>query len=148
MTTMEAFESHITFAIPSSGDLQAMQWPNVTVLLRGMDELDLDQLTQTGGDHLGNEWEYHRFMGDVWVGVVLTLMIVTSIFCMCACFLYHKFRLWKASGEYLGQGLHLLLVGTLSAGGSTGSAREEETEWVGQQKRCLAPGQLLQWEVV
>lgn len=93
-----------------------------------MDELDFEQLTQqTGGGTLSNEWEYNRFMGDVWVGVVLTLMIVTSIFCMCACFLYHKFRLWKANGEYLGQGLPLLLLVTLGAGSSTGSEKKGGT---------------------
>ncbi|XP_035892713.1 protein commissureless 2 homolog [Anopheles stephensi] len=38
---------------------------------------------------------YERFIGDVWVGIVLTLMILSSIFCMCSCFLYHKFRQWQ-----------------------------------------------------
>lgn len=97
-----AFNSDITFAIPTSLDLQAMEFPNVTVLLSGMDDLDFNQLLNQNMDYSsGNEVEYNRFMGDVWVGIVLTLMIVTSIFCMCACFLYHKFRQWKASGEYL-----------------------------------------------
>ncbi|EAT41069.1 AAEL007250-PA [Aedes aegypti] len=40
---------------------------------------------------------YERFIGDVWVGIVLTLMILSSIFCMCSCFLYHKFRQWQRS---------------------------------------------------
>lgn len=94
---LEHYQSEITFAIPTNLDLQAMEFPNVTVLLSGMDDLDFNQLTQ----HLdyNTEVDYNRFMGDVWVGIVLTLMIVTSIFCMCACFLYHKFRQWKASGE-------------------------------------------------
>lgn len=96
-TMLEHFDSQITFAIPTNLDLQAMEFPNVTVLLSGMDDLDFNQLTQVGLDY--NDPEYNRFVGDVWVGIVLTLMIVTSIFCMCACFLYHKFRQWKASGE-------------------------------------------------
>lgn len=93
------FDSQITFAVPSTLDLEAMDLSNVTVLLRGMDDLDFHQLTQ----QYSTEVEYSRFMGDVWVGIVLTLMIVTSIFCMCACFLYHKFRQWKASGELQSQ---------------------------------------------
>uniref|UniRef100_A0A182PKW2 Uncharacterized protein n=1 Tax=Anopheles epiroticus TaxID=199890 RepID=A0A182PKW2_9DIPT len=42
---------------------------------------------------------YERFIGDVWVGIVLTLMILSSIFCMCSCFLYHKFRQWQRNGK-------------------------------------------------
>uniref|UniRef100_A0A182JKV6 Uncharacterized protein n=1 Tax=Anopheles atroparvus TaxID=41427 RepID=A0A182JKV6_ANOAO len=42
---------------------------------------------------------YERFIGDVWVGIVLTLMILSSIFCMCSCFLYHKFRQWQRNGN-------------------------------------------------
>lgn len=42
---------------------------------------------------------YERFIGDVWVGIVLTLMILSSVFCMCSCFLYHKFRQWQRSGK-------------------------------------------------
>ncbi|XP_049546183.1 protein commissureless 2 homolog [Anopheles darlingi] len=47
-----------------------------------------------GGDQLLDP-TYERFIGDVWVGIVLTLMILSSIFCMCSCFLYHKFRQWQ-----------------------------------------------------
>ncbi|KFB44093.1 hypothetical protein ZHAS_00011928 [Anopheles sinensis] len=43
---------------------------------------------------------YERFIGDVWVGIVLTLMILSSIFCMCSCFLYHKFRQWQRNGKW------------------------------------------------
>uniref|UniRef100_A0A182Q6W9 Uncharacterized protein n=1 Tax=Anopheles farauti TaxID=69004 RepID=A0A182Q6W9_9DIPT len=52
-----------------------------------------------GGAAIGTEQmldpTYERFIGDVWVGIVLTLMILSSIFCMCSCFLYHKFRQWQ-----------------------------------------------------
>uniref|UniRef100_A0A8D8GGC0 Protein commissureless n=2 Tax=Culex pipiens TaxID=7175 RepID=A0A8D8GGC0_CULPI len=57
----------------------------------------------SGGVLLGDGSEqlldptYERFIGDVWVGIVLTLMILSSIFCMCSCFLYHKFRQWQRS---------------------------------------------------
>lgn len=52
-----------------------------------------------GGDGTGQLLDptYERFIGDVWVGIVLTLMILSSIFCMCSCFLYHKFRQWQRS---------------------------------------------------
>lgn len=53
-------------------------------------------LTADGSEQLLDP-TYERFIGDVWVGIVLTLMILSSIFCMCSCFLYHKFRQWQRS---------------------------------------------------
>lgn len=46
------------------------------------------------------EPEYEQFLADVWVGIVLTLMVLSCICCMCSCLLYHKFQQWKRSGEY------------------------------------------------
>lgn len=57
---------------------------------------------------------YERFIGDVWVGIVLTLMILSSIFCMCSCFLYHKFRQWQRSGEYHGGDVGVMALSCLS----------------------------------
>ncbi|XP_048507679.1 uncharacterized protein LOC105686764 [Athalia rosae] len=42
-----------------------------------------------------SEAEYEQFLADVWVGVVLTLMVLSCICCMCSCLLYHKFQQWK-----------------------------------------------------
>ncbi|XP_052888308.1 protein commissureless 2 homolog [Anopheles moucheti] len=62
----------------------------------------LQSFANRGRDGLGSagteqmlDPTYERFIGDVWVGIVLTLMILSSIFCMCSCFLYHKFRQWQ-----------------------------------------------------
>ncbi|RZF33951.1 hypothetical protein LSTR_LSTR010434 [Laodelphax striatellus] len=41
--------------------------------------------------------EYDRFISDVWIGVVLTLMVLSCVGCLCSCFLYHKFQQWKRS---------------------------------------------------
>ncbi|XP_065361360.1 uncharacterized protein comm3 [Calliphora vicina] len=43
------------------------------------------------------EVEYSRVVSDIWIGVILTLLIVSVIFFICACFLYHKFQQWKNS---------------------------------------------------
>uniref|UniRef100_A0A1I8P959 Uncharacterized protein n=1 Tax=Stomoxys calcitrans TaxID=35570 RepID=A0A1I8P959_STOCA len=43
------------------------------------------------------EAEYSRVVSDIWIGVILTLLIVSVIFFICACFLYHKFQQWKNS---------------------------------------------------
>ncbi|XP_055854001.1 protein commissureless 2 homolog isoform X2 [Episyrphus balteatus] len=47
--------------------------------------------------HGMTEAEYNRVVSDIWIGVILTLLIVTVIFFICSCFLYHKFQQWKNS---------------------------------------------------
>ncbi|KAL1491013.1 hypothetical protein ABEB36_011674 [Hypothenemus hampei] len=38
---------------------------------------------------------YEQFLADVWVGIVLTLMVLSCICFMCSCLIYHKFQEWK-----------------------------------------------------
>jgi len=45
----------------------------------------------------GTDSEYEQFLADVWVGIVLTLMVLSCVCCMCSCLLYHKFQQWKRS---------------------------------------------------
>ncbi|XP_046675348.1 protein commissureless 2 homolog [Homalodisca vitripennis] len=42
--------------------------------------------------------EYDRLLTDLWVGIVLTLMVLSCIGCLFSCFLYHAFRQWQARG--------------------------------------------------
>ncbi|XP_037940267.1 protein commissureless 2 homolog [Teleopsis dalmanni] len=49
-----------------------------------------------GHTHM-DEVEYSRVVSDIWIGVILTLLIVCVIFFICSCFLYHKFQQWKNS---------------------------------------------------
>lgn len=48
----------------------------------------------------GTEVEYSRYISDIWIGVILTLLIVSIIFFICSCFLYHKFQQWKNTCEF------------------------------------------------
>jgi hypothetical protein len=57
----------------------------------------LDRELDDEGIHLPTD--YDRFMADVWVGVVLTLMVFSCLCCMCSCMLYHRFQEWKRGGE-------------------------------------------------
>lgn len=41
-----------------------------------------------------------RYISDIWIGVILTLLIVSIIFFICSCFLYHKFQQWKNTCEF------------------------------------------------
>ncbi|CAB3374048.1 Hypothetical predicted protein [Cloeon dipterum] len=55
------------------------------------DAVDTD--ADNSGVHMPTD--YDRFMADVWVGVVLTLMVFSCLCCMCSCMLYHRFQEWK-----------------------------------------------------
>ncbi|XP_060656089.1 uncharacterized protein LOC132791259 isoform X1 [Drosophila nasuta] len=47
--------------------------------------------------YTGEEEDFAHVVSDIWIGVILTLLIVFIIFFICACFLYHKFQQWKNS---------------------------------------------------
>ncbi|XP_037939187.1 protein commissureless 2 [Teleopsis dalmanni] len=46
-------------------------------------------------DELQKQLEYDKFMNEVWMGIVLTLILITLVFCVCSCFLYYQFKTWK-----------------------------------------------------
>lgn len=62
----------------------------------------IPDVIRTEANDLGNtnDKEYEQFLADVWVGIVLTLMVLSCVCCMCSCLLYHKFQQWKRSGKY------------------------------------------------
>lgn len=43
--------------------------------------------------------DYEQFLADVWVGIVLTLMVLSCVCFMCTCLIYHKFQQWKSRGK-------------------------------------------------
>ncbi|KAM8708551.1 hypothetical protein ACLKA7_015518 [Drosophila subpalustris] len=47
--------------------------------------------------YTGDDEDFAHVVSDIWIGVILTLLIVFVIFFICACFLYHKFQQWKNS---------------------------------------------------
>lgn len=67
---------------------------NITVLLTEVDEVAV--IPGAGAGSRRDE-EYEQFLADVWVGVVLTLMVLSCVCCVCSCLLYHKFQQWKRS---------------------------------------------------
>lgn len=44
---------------------------------------------------------YEQFLADVWVGIVLTLMVLSCVCFMCSCLIYHKFQEWKHRGKLI-----------------------------------------------
>lgn len=51
-------------------------------------------------DDLLKQMEYDKFMNEIWIGIVLTLIVISLVFCICSCFLYHQFRQWKRNCKY------------------------------------------------
>lgn len=85
-------EDVISLSLPSGMELEGLDLDkNVSLLLpTGIS----DEVTAE------TDPEYEQFLADVWVGIVLTLMVLSCVCCMCSCLLYHKFQQWKRSGEF------------------------------------------------
>jgi Commissureless len=96
---MDNFESKITFEIPTNLDFDSLVQSNNFTFLLSHGIVPANQHHSSGGFNPLNDPEYHRFISDIWVGIVLTLMILSTVFCLCSCFLYHKFRQWKQNGR-------------------------------------------------
>lgn len=58
-----------------------------------------DAELQHGRTHGMTDEEYSRFVSDMWIGVVLTLLMVLIVLALCFWFLYHKFQQWKRQCE-------------------------------------------------
>lgn len=57
-------------------------------------------LDSSSVDQLQQQIEYDKFMNEVWIGIVFTLILISMVFCICSCFLYHQFRTWKRNCKY------------------------------------------------
>lgn len=57
--------------------------------------------------------DYEQFLADVWVGIVLTLMVLSCVCFMCSCLIYHKFQQWKHRGKFQ-YNFITLLAGTVT----------------------------------
>lgn len=55
--------------------------------------------TSTVDVNVLNDSNYEQFLADIWVGIVLTLMVLSCVCFMCTCLIYHKFQQWKIRGK-------------------------------------------------
>lgn len=82
-------ESRITIEVPNGAELESLA-QNLTLLVTEIEE------TMVRGEPEDEE----QLITDVWVGIVLTLLVLSCAASMCACMLYHRFQLWKRRGNY------------------------------------------------
>lgn len=89
-------EEGLTLTLPSRIDFLDAGKTNMSVFLTRPTSL----LDDNGADVSAQpDPDYEQFLADVWVGIVLTLMVLSCVCCMCSCLLYHKFQQWKRTGE-------------------------------------------------
>lgn len=86
---LEEVDGELSFTLASNGELTTLK-KNFSYLINDF----YDEETSSEIDP-----EYEQFLADVWVGIVLTLMVLCCVCCMCSCLLYHKFQQWKRSGK-------------------------------------------------
>lgn len=44
--------------------------------------------------------QYDQLVADIWVGVLLSAILLSCVCCMCTCLIYHKFQRWKRLGNF------------------------------------------------
>ncbi|CAH0558302.1 unnamed protein product [Brassicogethes aeneus] len=72
---------------PAQVDFDAIDFNNTNILIAPAGDTAVSAVTDP---------EYEQFLADVWVGIVLTLMVLSCVCFMCSCLIYHKFQQWKA----------------------------------------------------
>lgn len=43
--------------------------------------------------------EYQQLIKDLWIGSIMTILIVSGVLCSCSFFAFHKFQKWKRMCE-------------------------------------------------
>ncbi|KAH1024064.1 hypothetical protein HUJ05_003624 [Dendroctonus ponderosae] len=62
-------------------------------------DLSIFEISENTGVRPLSDPVYEQFLADVWVGIVLTLMVLSCVCFMCSCLIYHKFQEWKNGDE-------------------------------------------------
>lgn len=97
-------ESKIIFDIPSDLDVKELQLPkNYTLFVHELKRFAFGGTSDTPTHHHTHgmtDEEYNRFVSDMWIGIVLTLLMVFIVFALCFWYMYHKFQQWKRSCKF------------------------------------------------
>lgn len=84
--------------VPANFNIKTMSVTKNFTLLHLNNMQTIDNVKFIGGM---TEEEYRTLINDIWIGVILTLIIVSFIICLCSCFVYHKFEMWKLNCKYI-----------------------------------------------
>lgn len=105
-------EQRISFEIPSEFDVETIKLTkNYTLFVNEIRRFAFG--TEPNSDvtnaHFNNnnhhnhgmsDEEYARFVSDMWIGIVLTMLMVFIVFALCFWYMYHKFQQWKQSCKF------------------------------------------------
>lgn len=107
-----AEEQRISFEIPSEFGVETKNYTLfVNEIRRFAFSNEPDNYSVTNGHNNNNnnnnhhnhgmsDEEYARFVSDMWIGIVLTMLMVFIVFALCFWYMYHKFQQWKQSCKF------------------------------------------------
>lgn len=82
-------ESMIVIQVPGESEMEMFPH-NITLVVTEIEESILKS----------DPAQEEKLITDVWVGIVLTLLVLSCVACMCSCIIYHRFQIWKRNGKY------------------------------------------------
>lgn len=100
--------SIIQFEVPSDFDLDRLSLvANYTDLLNTIQRQLMDANILRSDDNNNSTQnfsnnkltDYDVLTATVWVIIIIAMLLVTSVFCICACLFYNKIKMWKHNGE-------------------------------------------------
>ncbi len=90
---MEKMETKIEYEISTDLDINDIQ-KNYTLFVHELQRIAFGK-ENSNFQHGMSSAEYDRFVNDMWIGIILTLLMVVIVFSLCVWYMYHKFQQWK-----------------------------------------------------
>lgn len=89
-----AFYTRFDHNMDTDADLVALQ-RNFTNLLARLQRIQSKEVAIL---HQEDD-EYQQLIKDLWIGSIMTILIVSGVLCSCSFFAFHKFQKWKRMCE-------------------------------------------------
>ncbi|XP_037033959.1 uncharacterized protein LOC119072774 [Bradysia coprophila] len=86
-------ETKIEYEISTDLDLENLP-SNYTLFVHELQRIAFGR-EKSNYQHGMSPDEYERFVNDMWIGIVLTMLMVIIVFSLCTWYMYHKFQQWK-----------------------------------------------------
>lgn len=88
----EKMETKIEYEISTDLDINATR--NYTLFVHELERIAFGR-ENPNFKHGMSSAEYERFVNDMWIGIILTMLMVLIVFSLCVWYMYHKFQQWK-----------------------------------------------------
>lgn len=109
-------ETKIEYEILTDLDLKTISTQrNITLFVHEL-ERAFGKEKSSNFHHGMSTAEYERFVNDMWIGIILTMLMVLIVFSLCTWYMYHKFRQWKRHRKYLIKFVHFVIYIVAASG--------------------------------